>query len=492
MKDSLSFKRKILFLICWTFMFTLTKAQPSLAFYPLTNQFSSFDYNPAFLTSHEKFTFSIFPLAGTSVEFNNQKVINSMTSKFFKGSLDNQDYKNAFNDIMAQSSFHQNLESSLLSFTYRSDIGFFNFRIKESEYFLAKVEGDITKFIFKSDIQSAVIDQIQSLPAQSAHYREYSLGYAFQSPHKRFTAGIRAKLYFGKFAFFSNVSGSIQNKFNDYVLKTSGLIQISFPENTIYNPKDSSNTFNFSSSKIFDYLLNSGNPGMGVDLGINYRVSPDLTCSMSIIDLGKINWKSHVNSRRLNEEYLLANSTYQTSTEGGVQTITKNENYTYSDSFDFAKLAIDSTTFSNPMPLSIYAGIKYRVNPGFSLDMTDKYVVVKDLSYNSLSVTAQFDVNKKLSVSAGYSMIGDSYFNIPLALLYQGNFGQIFLGTDNLTTLALPSSAQYAGISFGACFYLFTHRNLSVDASDYTPFYRPRKIIKNHRTGLILNDDSNK
>lgn len=491
MKNSLSFKRKLLFLIFWTFMFTMTKAQSSLAFYPLTKLFNSFDSNPAFLSSPEKFTFSIFPLGGTSLGYNNQEVIRNMTSKFFQGSIDNQDYKKDFNDILSQSSFHQSLESSLLSFTYRSDIGFFNFRIKESEYFLAKAKGDLTEFIFKSDVQRAVIDQTQSLPAQSAHYREYSLGYSYQSRHKRFTAGIRAKLYFGKFAFFSNISGSIQNKFNDYILKTSGLINISFPTNTIYNPKDSSNTFDFSSSKIFHYLLNSGNPGMGVDLGINYHVTPDLSFSMSVIDLGKIKWKSNVISRILDEEYLLDNSTYQTSTEGGVRTITKNGDYTYSESFDFSKLAIDSTTFSKPLPTSIYAGIKYKVNPGFSMDITDKYVAVKDLGYNSLSVTASIDLNKKLSISTGYSMIADALFNIPLALLYQGYFGQIFLGTDNLTAIALPSSAQYAGISFGACFYLFTNRNLTQDASDYTPFYKPRKIIKNHRTGLILNEDSN-
>jgi hypothetical protein len=465
----------------------MTKAQSSLAFYPMTKQFNSSDFNPAFLTSPEKFTFSIFPLGGTNVGYNNQKVINKMTSKFLNGAITNQDYTDAVNNIVDQTTFHQNFESTLLSFTYHSDIGFFNFRIKDSEYFLASVEGNLPKFFFNSGVQTAVINQIQHLPAEAAHYREYSLGYAYQSRTNKFTAGIRAKLYFGKSAFFSNISGSIQNNSTDYVLKTSGIANISFPVNTIYNPNVSTNSLNFNSSKINDYLFNSGNRGMGVDLGINYHVNTDLTFSMSIIDLGKISWKSNINSRDFDTEWVLPKSSYQINTVGGIQTITKNGNSSYSDTFNFSTLPHDSSTFSKPLPTSIYAGMKYQFNTVLSMDVTDKYVAIKGLGYNSLSMTASYDINKKMSITAGYSIIADAFFNFPLALLYQGNFGQIYLGTDNITSIVSSSTSQFAGISFGACFYLFTHRNFNLKAQDNTPFYRPRKIVKNHSTGLIMN-----
>ena len=490
MKNGLTFKRILLFLMFCTFMIPWTKAQPSLAFYPLKNQFNSFDSNPAFLTSREKFTFSIFPLAGTSFEYNNQEIVKSISSKFLKGSLTIQDYKDAFNKVTNQTSFHQNLESTLLSFTYHSDIGFFNFRVKDSEYFLATVQGDIFKFIFKSNVQSAIIGQSQSIPIQAAHYREYSLGYAYQSHHHKFTAGIRAKLYFGKSALFAKISGSIQNVPPGYALNTSGSINVSFPLNAIYKTNDKSNNFNLNSSQITKYLFNSGNPGMGVDLGINYHLMPDLTISMSIIDLGKIKWKSNVNSTSLKESNQLPNSSYELTPVGGVPTITKNGDQTYYNTFDYSTLVFDSTSFSKPLPTCLFAGIKYQVNPGLTMDITDRYVAVKDLGYNSLFVTASVQINKRLSMSSGYAMIADSYFNIPLALLYQGNFGQLFLGTDNLTAIVYSPYAEFAGVSFGACFYLFTNRNLSRNASDYTPFYRPRKIIKNHKTGLIMNENN--
>lgn len=473
-------------MIC-TLMSSMSIAQPNLAFYPLDNQFNSFDYNPAFLTSRKKYTFSIFPLAGTSVGFNNQQVFKDMTSKFLSGEITNDDFREVFNSKVSQSTFLQNYESSLLSFTYRSKIGFFNFRIKESEYFMANLEGEITKFIFTTKINSATIGQSQYLPAQAAHYREYSLGYAYKSPSKRFSAGIRAKLYFGKFAFFSNVSGKIEKyQFNDYVLKTSGIVNVSFPANTISNPNDTAKSVNFSDKKqIFDYLFNTGNPGMGVDLGIKYDVTEALTVSMSIIDLGKIYWKTNLNSRINDGEYPLSKPFVYTRV-GEVETISKSEVYSYSDTFDFSRLSSDSSPFSKPLPTSLYAGLKYRFNPGFSLAITDRYIVLKDLNYNSLSVSANFDVNKKLSISSGYSIIGDSYFNVPVAFLYDGNFGQFYLGTDNLASIVNPSSPDFAGISFGACFYLFTKKNMYLKRSELTPFYQPRKIIKRRRTGLII------
>ena len=476
-----------------TFLFTGANAQPNLAFYTFNNQFNSFDYNPAFLTSREKFTFSIFPLAGTNIGYNNQRIIKNMASQYLSGNISDDDYNDALIKMVKQSSFQQNLESSLLSFTYRSEFGFFNFRIKDSEFISASFDGPLTQFIANNDVTSVIINQLQYLPAQAVHYREYSLGYAYKSRSNKFSAGVRAKLYYGKSAFFSNIAGSIQQDkaTTDYILKTSGTMNISFP-NSFNKPNAPVNTIDLSSSTIFDYLLNTGNPGMGIDLGINYRIMPELSFSMSVIDLGKINWKKNLYTMPNDIIYTLPKH-YTTDSEGGVQKIIKGVGYKYTDPFIFSELTSSTETFSKPLPAKLYAGVKYQVSPIFSIGITDRLVVIKDLSYNSFSVAGKLDVNKILSVSTGYSVIGDSYLNIPLAFLFQANFGQFYLGTDNMTALWLPNYAQFAGISFGACFYLFTQRNLYGKPSNLTPFYRPRKIIKNRRTGrhIKANPDYN-
>jgi hypothetical protein len=289
------------------------------------------------------------------------------------------------------------------------------------------------------------------------------------------------------------MEGSIQkapDPSNDYVLRTSGLLNISFPENTIVSEEDSKIDLS-DSKKISDYLFNAGNPGIGVDLGFRYQVLPDLSVSLSVIDFGKIWWKTKLNSRSLDKDYRFEDgTTFAIDTVEGVPRITKISNYTYSDQFDFSRLDRDSASFSKPLPTTIYTGIKYQLSPSISLSLHDRLILLKDLNYNSFSVAATLKVNEKLSISSGYSAIGGSYLNFPLAFLYQGDFGQIYLGTDNLASVVPLSEDDFAGISFGACFYLFAKRNLDLKGSDLLPFYKPRKVIRNRKSGILMKANS--
>jgi hypothetical protein len=479
---------RILFLlIILPFMVLTGKAQTNIAFYTLEEQFNSANFNPAFLTSQKNFSISFFPLGGTSVGYNNQEAIKQLVTKFISGKTSDDDYKEILRSMTDRPSNNQNIESTLLTFTFRSNVGYFNFRIKENEIFSTRLKGDLTDFIIKPGIQSAVLNQIQDLPAQGMHYREFSLGYSMPAINNKFTAGIRAKLYFGKSAFFSGISGSIYPELSDYTLKTQGVVKISMPDvEGIMNSKSA-----ISGSSAVKYLMNSGNPGFGVDLGFNYRIIPDLTLSMSVIDLGKINWKTNLNSKSFNAEYKIRSSNVVKGVnEFGQETITKNfDNSSFTDSIsNIFDLNPDSTSFSKQMPLSIYAGLNYRINPKFKISLVNRYMYIKDMSQNSFAVLADIAATPDLSFSAGYAIIGNSYVNIPVALLFKREFGQIYIGTDNMAAFLIPSVSDYAGISFGTCFYLFQKRDLWGKISKQSIFYKPKKGNRKGRHGLILKE----
>lgn len=486
MKNGFYYKQIRLFLLFWILLTPSIHAQPNLAFYPLNKQFNSYNFNPAFLTSPEKFTFSIFPLAGISFSYNNQEIVRKIATEFISGTITHQEYEDIFNRMLKHSAFHQSAEIPFLNFTYRSKHGFYNFNIKDRQYLATSIRGEIIDFIFMDDTPSAPIGKKQFLPVQSAHFREYSLGYAHTSRDKRLSAGIRAKLYYGKFAFYTDIRGSIESIPDNYALTAYGMANISFPGSTIVSPNDSTNTVDFTNKTISNYLFNTGNPGMGLDLGINYQVNPKLNISLSMIDLGKINWKSNIASRFMDKQYPLFSSRYITDTINGLPVITKIDRHNYSQEFDFFKLSRDSATFIKALPTHIYAGIKYQVNPQLSLSINNRYTIIKHLNYNSISFTANVEVNPKFSISSGYAIIDGSHFNIPLALMHTGNLGQVYLGTDNLISFVSPTSGDFAALSFGACFYLFTHRNLLLKRDENTPFYQPRKTIKNKGSGFII------
>ncbi|MDP3914188.1 MAG: DUF5723 family protein [Bacteroidota bacterium] len=479
-------RRKLFLLMLMTLMVTMVKAQSSLAFYPFENQFNSSNYNPAFLTSPQKFTFSIVPMGGTIIGYNNQALIKDLLTKVLSGGNPDDDYyMNALESMASKPMFNQNIESAMLNFTYRSKLGFFNFRIKDVQTFSASAKGDLTKFIIKEESQSVIIDEVQFLPTQVLHYREYSLGYSYKSPMNRFSAGIRAKLYFGKAAMYSSLSGAINQEGSDYVFNTDGAINTSFPEATKQSDSETPDFTKIDGSKILDYLLNTGNPGMGVDLGLKYRFTPDLSVSLSAIDIGKITWKNNL-SLKYFEPYILPDTTYF-APEIGANKIVKMEGHKYSKELP-TYLNEDSipSSFSRQMPLSIYASIKYRVNSKLTISLTDRFMAVKNLNYNSISVAATIDVNRKLSINTGYSIIGDSYFNLPFAVLLKKDFGQMYFGTDNIASFLLPSISDYASFSFGTCFYLFKNRDSNYSSnSDKGPFYKSRIIKKNRKNGLI-------
>lgn len=466
-----------------------SKAQTNMAFYPIENQFNSASYNPAFLTSDAQFTFSIFPLAGTNIGFNNQKEIQNLMSKLLSGVNNDDEYVDIVKSMVGRPTFNQRLESELLTFTYRSHFGFLNFRIMENVAFSASVRGPVSEFMILPETKSVIVDEVQNIPAQIMHYREYSLAYSTPQGNRNLSAGIRAKLYFGKSVFSSDISGAIRNQDGSYALKTWGKGYISMPEDSVTNSYGSTNSLP-SISSIGSYVLNSGNPGIGVDLGIKYKITPKLSTSLSVIDLGKIFWKTNLNSKNFDGEYNIKDTSITHRFEKGDEIITKtSDSVSFTNSFsNVFNLTYVKSRFSTPLPVTVYAGLNYQIKPTITISLVDRFIRLKDMNHNSFSVYAKFDISKKLTINTGYSIIGNAYNNIPLAVQFNRDFGQIYIGTDNLLAFVIPSISEFSGLTFGTCFYLFRKRDLYDLPTEIAPFHKPKKVRKVRNSGRIMKE----
>jgi hypothetical protein len=91
-------------------------------------------------------------------------------------------------------------------------------------------------------------------------------------------------------------------------------------------------------------------------------------------------------------------------------------------------------------------------------------------------------------VNTGYSIIGNAYSNIPLAVQFNRDFGQIYVGTDNLLAFVIPSISEFSGLTFGTCFYLFRKRDLYDLPTEIAPFHKPKKVKKVRRSGRIMKE----
>lgn len=158
----------------------------------------------------------------------------------------------------------------------------------------------------------------------------------------------------------------------------------------------------------------------------------------------------------------------------GVPVLTKFNDKPLADTISF-KLTLNETPFTTTLPTTYYAGLKYQVNPKLNIGAVNRFSKTKGLNYNSFSLTAHYEATQKLSIITGYSIIGNSFSNIPIAILYKREGGQTYLGTDNVLSF-LTKSSEFSGISFGTCFYLFRGKKEKYqDPQEYLPFYKRKK-----------------
>jgi hypothetical protein len=467
---------RVIILLTWISATSLLgHAQSNLVFYHEDEQFNASDFNPAFLNSQRKFTFSIFPLAGMSVGYNNQEVIKDVMTQFLKGNQDNESFKGVFNSLVEQELFSLNYETNLLQLGYHSKIGSFNFRIKENVRLLTDFKGELSDFLNDPAFQNLIIGQPQFFPAEALHYREYSLGFAKELIKDKLSVGVRPKVYFGKSILYSEVSGAVIQRADTFYTQIEGPMRLSIPANPDFNDQYLNDLNIADAFNLGSYATNAKNVGVGIDIGINYKITPEFEFSASVIDLGGIKWKKNINTQIFDDEFAFKENIEVSLNENGRPVLTKFDARPLADTLTF-RLSIDESPFSKPLPTTFYAGLRYHINPKLTLGVVDRYFTAKDFKYNSLSLTANYNLNEKITLISGYSIIGNSFKNLPIALLYKRRSGQTYIGTDNILSFIAPSFSDYAGISFGTCFYLFRNREIKYeDSPEYLPFYKPRK-----------------
>ncbi len=475
MKFKLNIERLFLIMSCLVMIAFSGKSQTNMVFYPLDQQINSSGMNPSFLTRQNRFTFSIFPLSGLNVGYNNQQAVKNMLTDFLQGDQTNQQFREVFDSMISLELFYQRLEDNLVSLGYNSSVGSFDFRIKENIQLLTDVKNQFSEFLINNTAQSIALGTPESFPALALHYREYSLGYAKEIIKNKLSAGVRLKAYFGKAAMESSASGVAVQKNSDIYLQTNGRLNISAPIDVVSYSDNSLQTValdnNFS---VGNYLMNSKNSGFGFDVGVNYQLTPELSFSASAIDVGKINWKNNLNNMNFEGEYRLPAEFIAANADG---VLTKNPDFT-SETVSFPelyKIKADSLPYSTQLPMAVYTGIKYRLSSRFNLSLVDRFIHAPSMSFNSIMATGIYDLKQNLSLSAGFSVLGNSYPNMPFALLYRWGGGQLYAGTDNLLSVLIPSVSEFSGITFGMSFYPFKEKMRYNDQIDYLPFYREKK-----------------
>lgn len=466
--------------ILFVVAFIEVRAQTNMVFYPLEEQFNASTYNPAFLYSDSQYSISVFPLAGINLGYNNQDVIRELSEKLLKGINTDEEYLDVVKTMVKRNSFNQRMDVDFLNFTLRTGNGFFNFRLRENTIFSASIKGPVSSFMIDPKYRSVEVGRSQHVPILIVHYREYSLAYSSPASNHDFSWGVRGKLYYGKAVFSSTISGSVDRLADYHYFMTDG-------SGLLSAPVEDDGTLKFNSSLIADYLMNNENAGVGVDLGLRLKLNPRTTFTLSILDWGNILWKSNLSSKDFRSRSLLESSKLSVSTENGVEIVSKTAD---SISFDNKFKHIFNAgkkpdPFRTALPRTIFSGVKYEVNSKLDINLVNRFVKLEDMNQNTFMVSAGYDLNRKLSVTGGLQLGDMSYLNMPVGLLLRDEFGQAYIGTDNLLTFLNPERTEFSGLTFGVSFHIFRNRKLWGNPEQPYPFFRPKKVKKVLNNGRI-------
>lgn len=356
-------------------------------------------------------------------------------------------------------SIEQNFSLPLFSLGIHIKKSFFSFGITEKEVSQLTFAKSLVTFI--KDGNAPYLGQnfdLGNIEMNAIHYREFAFGYSNELIKNRLTVGIKIKALYGKSAIQTErmnlkvetaQDGSYLNVRSDMKINLSAPVIAEF---------DSVNYFSAivdHNSKTKDYVMQKGNKGVAFDLGAVYKLTPKITLSGSVIDLGKISFKqdvttiNHVSTYKwegidYSKSIDKAQSDYVAPADLMKEEVTKLENSFKPDKSEFGSKAFDMN-----IPTKIYLGGTYQLNDKINFGLLDRLYKYGNVSKNTVSVSANTMLNEFFSITGSYSMIGNSYDNLGLGMGVRYGCMQFYMVGDNLLALAGPARIEVINCRFG-------------------------------------------
>lgn len=199
-------------------------------------------------------------------------------------------------------------------------------------------------------------------------------------------------------------------------------------------------------------LLFTDNRGFAVDLGASYEILPNLELSLSVLDIGGIQWTTNTNSFTSSGQYIWQGAKWS---------------YGDSSGFDGEEILDTLTTlfgieetqgesFWANLPRSYVVGGRYDLGPKHGFGATYQLNQWNSRLYHNYGVSYIGNWSKWFSAMVNYSIMNGDYVNLGLG--FSANIGpiQLYMLTDDVLTFQLdPDHMKTVSFRFGMNVALF-------------------------------------
>lgn len=393
----------------------------------------------------------------------------------------------AVNDLKIIDRFYDALEpTNSIEQHFSMPLFSLGIRSKKSFFSLGITEKQVTQFTFAKSLVAFIKDgnapymgknfDLGDMDMDAFYYREFALSYSNELIKNKLTVGVKAKLLYGKFAMQTermNLKVETAADASYLNLSSDMKINLSAPVTPEFDDDGYFNGMNGDDVDPVDFMLQKGNTGMAFDLGAVYKLTPKITLSGSIIDIGKISFKKNLISLSHVSNYKWEGIDFSKSMDDSKEDyvdpsdLMEDEMEKIEQSFKPKESEFGSEAFDMKIPMKIYLGGTYEVSKNFNVGILDRMYKNGDFSQNTVTLSANTMLGNFLSLTGSYSMIGNSTSNVGAGMAIRLGFMQIYFVGDNVLAIADPAKVDYANLRFGMNF-LFgrKHKPKVVEASD--------------------------
>lgn len=352
-----------------------------------------------------------------------------------------------FNRLYRMNMVSVEAAASLFSAGYRKDQNYFNFSVADRMDVRLTFPRDLAGvLLYGNRNYIGNVLNISNTRGFASYYREYSASWS-RKWSQFATAGLRAKLLFGKVNFHtgrSRVTLNTDMETFDLSMQGEVVLNSSFPMVLELNDAGLIAGAVVEEPDYRAMLMNPRNVGLAFDVGVVYQYSDHLSFSASLLDAGLILWRDSVYnlSGEVDFSYSGVSDEADFSLAGYYRDI--------SDSIvERVFYNITEQPYVSLLPVQLILGGSYRWRKNVDLGLVLRNVPANRGSVSSLTASANMRIAEMFRASVSWSLLNNSFMNLGAGLAYTGLGVQFYAVTDNIAGLVFPLNTRTVNLRFG-------------------------------------------
>lgn len=354
--------------------------------------------------------------------------------------------------------------------TYNEILGF-GFMVKDNYFSFSVSNRFQSNVIYPKDLARFALEgngkdflgqraSLDGFGVNLTSYVEYAVGFN-RKINDKLTVGGRVKLLSGmanvntkksKLGIFTDAETfniTIDGSASVYTSNVKPFYDTLAPDN--YNPlKDG---FSFK------------NLGFALDLGATYKLTEKIDVSASLLDFGRISWKTNTANFISNEvNYTFEGVDLKQFLKDSTTTFLEQLSDTLENVFSQEE---NAESYSTGLYTRFYLGGTYKINDKIFAGATLYNEFIKSRYRPGLILSANAKINHWLAATVNYSMYARSFSNIGVGFSLRGGPVQFYAVSDNILGFAAPKSARNFHLSFGLNILIGNPDKVSVSKSKF-------------------------